>query len=308
MSIRSRLSTRTTAAALILIISMMMVSGCVQSADKSAPPDMGLDLAPGQSLGIASVPNFRDVGGYTTVDGAVVRRGLAYRSNEPHPVSVDDLRKIAALGLVNDFDLRTAAEISGAPDQLPSGVKWVALNVLADAEQSGPALLEKLMRNPKEANVALGGGKVEAMFDGSYRDFVSLPSANKAYRELFVSLGTQSQLPALFHCTTGKDRTGWAAAALLTLLGVPKDKVMEDFLRSNDYILPRYKHTIDAFVAAGGEQAIPQAIFGVKPEYLSASFDELQKRHGTIENYFADGLGIDAASQQALRDLYLVKK
>jgi protein-tyrosine phosphatase len=59
---------------------------------------------------------------------------------------------------------------------------------------------------------------------GGYRQFVSLPSAKKAFRELFISVTDKSKLPAVFHCTTGEDRTGWAAAALLTLLGVPKKR------------------------------------------------------------------------------------
>ena len=111
-----------------------------------------------------------------------------------------------------------------------------------------------------------------------------------------------------FHCTTGKDRTGWAAAALLTLLDVPKETVMEDYLRSNDYILPLYKKEIDSFVDGGGEPSIPQAIFGVKVEYLEASFDEMETKYGTIENYFSEALGIDATAQKALRDLYLVQE
>ena len=65
--------------------------------------------------------------------------------------------------------------------------------------------------------------------------------------------------------------------------------------------------TIDAFIAAGGDRAIPVIIFGVKPEYLNVSFDEMQKRYGTIEHYFSAGLGIDASGQKALRDLYLEK-
>jgi len=103
----------------------------------------------------------------------------------------------------------------------------------------------------------------------------------------------------------GKDRTGWAAAAFLSLMGVPKKQVYEDYLRSNDYILPAYQKAIDAFVAAGGDAEIPEAILGVKSEYLDATFDEMQKRYGTIQGYLSEGLGIDAAKQQALRDLYL---
>jgi protein-tyrosine phosphatase len=215
------------------------------------------------------------------------------------------MEKVARLGLMSAFDLRTTDEVKTHPDELPAGVKRVWLNVLADAEQSGPAMLEKLLHDPKEANAALGGGKVETMFEQAYRDFISLPSAKTAYRELFVSLGQLDQLPSLYHCETGKDRTGWASAALLTLLGVPRDKVLEDFMRSNEYILPAYKREIDAFVAAGGNRSIMLAVFGVKKEYLEASFAEVQKRYGTIENYFAEGLRIDAAGQKALRDLYL---
>jgi protein-tyrosine phosphatase len=83
---------------------------------------------------------------------------------------------------------------------------------------------------------------------------------------------------------------------------------MADFLHSNEYIVPQYQKAIDGFVAAAGDRAIPLAIFGVKREYLEASFDEMQKNFGTIEDYFAKGLGIDATGQKALRDLYLEKK
>jgi len=264
--------------------------------------------APGRSLGIASVPNLRDLGGYETRDGATVVRGLVYRSNQLAPINSSDMEKLAELGLENDYDLRTEGERTPLPDQLPPGVNNVWLNVLADHSGAGPAQLLTLMQDPTQANVSLGGGKIESDFEESYRQFVSLPSAKTAYRELYLSLGDHSKLPALFHCTTGKDRTGWAAAALLTLLGVPQATVMEDYLRSNDYILPLYKEVIDAFVAGGGEPSIPQAIFGVKVEYLEASLDEMQTNYGTIENYFSEALGIDATAQRALRDLYLRQK
>lgn len=263
---------------------------------------------PGQSLGIASVPNLRDLGDYKTKDGKTVARGLVYRSNQLCEISPADMKKLAALKLKTAYDLRTAEERQKRPGEVPPGVNYVWLNVLADSPQSGPAQLEGLMQDPKKANAELGGGKVEEKFQQAYREFVSLPSAQKEFRELFLAFGDQKKLPTLFHCTTGKDRTGWAAAAFLTLLGVPKDTVMEDYLRSNDYIIPAYQKAIDKFVAAGGDKSIPLAILGVKKEYLNASFDEMQKKYGTIEKYFSEGLGIDAAQQKALRDLYLGQK
>ena len=276
--------------------------------DRAPVPGPGAEAAeakPGQSLGITSVVNLRDLGGYTTSDGKTVATGLVYRSNLLSGIPEEDMEKLAVLDLKVDYDLRTADEKNARPDELPAGVEYVWLDVLADSPQAGPAMLEKLMTDPKAANEELGGGKVEEGFRQSYREFVSLPSAKAEFRKLFVGLGDSEQLPALFHCTTGKDRTGWAAAALLTLLGVPKDQVMEDYLRSNDYILPAYKNAIDPFVAAGGDPAIPSAILGVKAEYLEAAFDEVTTKYGTIENYFSKGLGVDAAQQQAIRDLYL---
>ena len=261
--------------------------------------------APGTSLGIASVANLRDAGGYRTADGSVVRLGIAYRSNQLNPVSPDDMKKIAALGLKNDFDFRTAEEREAKPDELPAGVKNVWLNVLADAKGHSPAEFEKVLRDPKTANAMLGGGKAAAALAQTYRDFITLRSANAAFRQLFIEMGDETQLPALYHCTAGKDRTGWASAALLTLLGVPEDKVYEDYLRSNDYILPAYKTFIDRFVAAGGDPSLLQDILGVKAEYLRASFDQVKTQYGSIENYFSKGLGIDRAGQQKLRDRFL---
>lgn len=263
---------------------------------------------PGQSLGIASVPNLRDLGGYKTRDGHTVAAGLVYRSDQLSGVSPGDMEKIADLRLKNVYDLRTFDERQGRPDQLPPCVNYAWLDILADSPQSAPAQVEELLKNPKKANEVLGGGKVEAAFKQAYREFVSLPSANVEYRTLFLSLADRKQLPSLFHCTTGKDRTGWAAAALLSLVGVPKDKVMEDYLRSNDYIIPAYQKAIDTFVAGGGDRAIPLAILGVKKDYLNAAFDEMQKKYGTIENYFSKGLGINTTQQKVLRDILLVQE
>jgi protein-tyrosine phosphatase len=264
-------------------------------------------LDPGQGVGIGSVPNLRDLGGYTTQDGATVAYGLLFRSNQLSGIPDEDMQALASLGLEGAYDLRTAEERHKRPEELPEGVVYIVVDVLADSPQAGPAQLEKLMQDPAAANEQLGGGKVEQGFVAAYREFVTLPSAKAGFGELFLALGERDKLPAVFHCTTGKDRTGWAAAAFLTLMGVPEDVVFEDYLRSNDYILPAYQDVIDQFVEAGGDPEIPRAILGVKREYLEAAFDEMETTYGSIEQYFSEALGIDAEQQQALRELYLVR-
>jgi protein-tyrosine phosphatase len=292
---------------LIVFLIAVAVSTSVPLGQVQSLPQLEAGQSLGHALGLRAATNLRDLGGYKTTDGSTVARGLLYRSDVFNPMDAEDIAKLQRIGLKRDYDLRTEPEIKKQPDQIPAGVEYVHLDVLADAQSAAPAQLEALMGDPKKASVALGGGKLEAEFAKGYRYFVSLPSAKQAYRELFLSVADNSKLPAVFHCTTGKDRTGWAAAALLTLLGVPKEAVMADYLRTNEYLLPYYKKTIDGFVAKGGDRSIPIAIFGVKREYLEAAFDEMQKNYGSIENYFATGLGIDAAGQKALRNLYLKK-
>ena len=281
-----------------------MLSGCGTTNTKPGAATAAV-AKPGQSLGIESLPNLRDLGGYKTSDGATVAGKLVYRSSQLTDISEGDMKKLDNLNLKTDLDLRTAQERNPNPDQLPPGVNSIWLNVLADADQAGLAQLNSLMNDPKAANAALGGGKAEAVLKAMYRQFITLPSANKSYSQLFLTLADQKQLPALFHCTGGKDRTGWAAAAFLTLLGVPKETVMQDYLRTNDYVLPAVQKANAAFVQAGGDPSIPSAIQGAKKEYLEAALDEVTTKYGTIEQYFSEGLGIDASQQKALRDLYL---
>jgi len=293
--------------ALTAIVLGAVASNCAPTSAQPLPlPPPGGSL--GLALGVAAAPNLRDLGGYQTRDGGVVARGLVYRSNAFTEMSADDVKKLEPLGLKNDYDLRATAEAKAALDELPPNVRRHLLNVMADVKSAALPDINALLRKPKEANVVLGDGKAEALFIEGYREFITLPSARRAYRALFISLADSKNLPAVFHCASGKDRTGWAAAALLTLLGVAKETVMADYMRTNEYTLPQSASVIDGFVAAGGDRAIAEAVFGVKPEYLEASFDEMQKRYGTIEAYFAKGLGIDAAGQKALRDRFLPSK
>ncbi len=286
--------------ALLIGLSSIIFFSCSKESDN--------EIEPGQSLGIVSIPNLRDMGGYKTTNGNTIVKGLVYRSNQLYDISPDDMLLLANLNLKNDFDLRTISERDAKPDELPDGVNNVWLDVLADDPTSGPANLIKLLQDPQQANIDLGNGQVEEKFMDAYRQFITLESADTAFRELFRSLGDETELPALFHCTTGKDRTGWAAAALLTLIGVPEKVVMEDYLRSNEYILPMYEAYIQQFVDEGGDRSIPEAIFGVKEEYLNAAFDKMNTKYGSIEKYFSDGLGISVVQQAALRNLYLINK
>lgn len=260
-----------------------------------------IEIVPGANIPISTLPNLRDLGAWRTPSGRV-RRGLLYRSTDLGKLSDADMPAVAALGLRAVYDMRTEAERSAEPDRLPDGVDGIVVDVLADATGAGPAQLMAVLSDPQAAEAMLGGDKAVAMFEHGYREIVSLPSALTGYSRFFSDLTLEHCRPALFHCTTGKDRTGWAAAAMLLLLGVSEQDVMNEYLLTNDQLLPALQPILDQFAAIGGDPQLLLPVLGVQSEYLDAALDEMRNRYGTIEEYFDTGLGLGADARAALRE------
>ena len=259
---------------------------------------------PGQSIDIATVPNLRDLGGWPAPGGRV-RSGLLFRSAEFAGLEGDDAAAFAKLGIRSVYDLRTDQERSASPNVVPSGTEYIVVDVLRDATSAAPAQVGAALSDPEGAEQVLGGGRAVAMFEDGYRQIVGLPSALTAYRQFFTDISQPEHRPAVFHCTTGKDRTGWAAAALLLLLGVAHDDVYADYLLTNEQLVPKLQPQVDQFAAAGGDPDLLTPVLGVQTSYLDAAIDEMHKRFGSIEGYFADGLGLDAATVEQLRSSYI---
>lgn len=254
-----------------------------------------------RSLHLASAPNFRDIGGLRTTDGRWVRIALLYRSDQLNRVTEPDLATLDRLHLVTIYDFRTERERETGPDKVPSGAHEVVADVLAD--QKVPT--DQDMANPASLKEYAAGGA--ASFTEVYRHFVSSPTASQAYRAFLSGLADTRTYPAVFHCTGGKDRTGWGAAIVLSALGVPRQVIVDDYMASNRYLEPKNQ----AILAMMQGHIDPATITALKtiminrPEYIEAAFDEVEKRYGTMENYIAQGLGIDEATIARLRKVLL---
>ncbi|HEY9312611.1 tyrosine-protein phosphatase [Williamsia sp.] len=262
------------------------------------------DTTAGHPLTVAGVPNLRDLGGWTTTGGARVRPSTVYRSTELYRLGDSGRPAFDRLGIRTVYDLRTAAERSAAPDPHLDGVIGLPLDVLADSSTAVPANLGSLFTDASavtELSERLRDGQGFRLMADTYRQIVTLPSAVTAYKALFLGLAGAEQRPALFHCTTGKDRTGWAAASLLTLLGVAEEDVYRDYLLTNDQLLPALHPAFAKFEEAGGDPEVLPPVLGVDKAYLDAAFDEMRSEYGDIEGYFMKGLGIDEATLRSLR-------
>jgi protein-tyrosine phosphatase len=206
------------------------------------------------------------------------------------------------------YDLRSAPEREAQPEQLPRGVRYVVADVIGDAMRHRVPQLMEMVSKPELARELLGEGRGIAMWTDQYRDFVRLDSARAAFGRVFADIADEANRPALYHCSTGKDRTGWATAALLLLLGVPYEVVMDDFLASAVHLRPLVESMSSAFAAQGGDPQVLEPFLSVVPAYLDAARDEVSASFGTLEGYFAMGLNVGAEIQLALREALLVSE
>jgi protein-tyrosine phosphatase len=209
------------------------------------------------------------------------------------------------LGLRMVFDLRTGAEQERRPDRLPGGARHLALDLLADSGEADPAAVFALMDDPPRASMELAGGATERFYLATYRDLVRLPSARAGYARLFRTLAGMHGRPGLVHCTTGKDRTGWAVASLLLFLGVRRDAVMHDYLVSDGEVRRAFAPMFDDFVARGGSRDVIEPLMSVKPTYLDEALETMASAYGSAEGYFSEGLGLEAEVTEALRAAFL---
>jgi protein-tyrosine phosphatase len=244
-----------------------------------------------RSLHLPSAPNFRDVGGYRTTDGRWVRMGVAYRSDQLDRLSDADLATLAKMAPDVVVDLRTDAERRKGADRLPPGAQALVEDVMAD-DPPDPGLLASLKTPEASAD----------LLTSLNRRFVASVSARRAYSGLFDALATTPG-SVVYHCTAGKDRTGWASAVLLTALGVPRETVIADYLASNVFLTEKNKAMFSALPP--DKQAALEPLMTVRRAYLEAAFAEADRRYGGFDRYLKEALGIDEAALARLKARFL---
>ncbi len=280
----------------------MALFGLSACATPTAQRSAAVDRPPPASTAprLQGAPNFRDLGGYVTEDGRRVRSGLLFRSDQLDRLSDADLATMEGLRLAYVVDLRTESERAREPDRLPRGAKPLILDVSADADGS-------LGGDMRKAQAEIAAGRGVELLEAANRDFVSLPSAQAAYRALFALIADPETGPLAYHCTAGKDRTGWASAVLLSILGVPRERIFYDYLASNAYLAQKNAGILASLKASGApiDPAKLEPVLGVRPAYLESAFAEVDRVYGSMDAYVRKGLGLSDAQIGTVRRKYL---
>lgn len=236
---------------------------------------------------LSSAANFRHVGGYSAHGGLRVAANRIFRSDHLGGLTAEDARQLSALGLTRILDLRGEMERTAAPCALREAT--------VHSLPIEPTVVQKLT-DLIAAGRTLSRADVVALMQDTYRGFV-LHNTHR-FAQLFSHLLASGE-PTVFHCTAGKDRTGFAAALVLRSLGVDEENVMRDYLLTNERLKPRVPSRIDL------APEIVEVLWRVQPEFLDAAFEALSQAYGGIESYFREGLGLREAERERLRALYL---
>ncbi|WP_328315860.1 tyrosine-protein phosphatase [Streptomyces sp. NBC_00388] len=299
---RSRTLTRAVTA---VLSTTLVVTGCSGPATRSPHPAVGShETSPAAGrIALKGAVNVRDLGGYRTDDGKQLRYGVVFRGDALGKLTPADLTAVSKLGLGSVVDFRLPLEVrTDGADRLPEGVSAVALPI----DDTG--LYERTTaaigsRDPAAQQKALGHGLGAATMRRIYRTFVTEAGARRQFARVLASVADGKGLPLLFHCTSGKDRTGWMSYVLLRAAGVPARTAEADYLLSNGI-----RRTADMRTREGlrksGIMRDPQLIVPlqeVRKDYLGAALTEAGRRYGSFGAYLTKGLGLDVGTLRRLR-------
>jgi protein-tyrosine phosphatase len=294
-----RLSTYCTPFALALLVTVQLAANAfareavplVTQPVRVAPHERLLPLQGGR--------NFRDLGGYRTADGHHVRWEMLYRSGSMHGLTESDYASLEQRGIRVVCDFRDTRERAGEPVNWP---KPAAPNVLSEdysLDMKGflPA------GNPKTWTAEQARSAMAASYPRLLDQF------RGQYRRMFVEL-LAGHAPLAFNCSAGKDRTGVAAALLLTALGVPRETVIGDYLLTNIYLDGRKLMAQNALAGpaspmAGMPPEVMKAMLAADRRYIEAALAVLDKHSGGANGWLRDNLGLSAVDLAKLRRMYL---
>lgn len=254
-------------------------------------------------LELQGVHNFRDFGGYGVAGGGRLKRGLLWRSGQHFSATDGDLEVIAALGLADVFDLRSSKERETHPCRRPETFP-AAVYLSEDPAANHIPIAAPHVAAAAETKRQRDADSTREGMRRNYGAIAFRPELIAMIRRQLTVLA-EGRGPSLVNCMAGKDRTGIAVAMVQMALGVHRDDVIAD------YVLTNTAGDIEARIAAGADAikavarqidpTVLRVIMGVEPEYLDSAFAMISEKHGSVEGYLRDVLGVDQALRERLR-------
>ena len=244
--------------------------------------------------------NFRDIGGIPTRDGRFVRWGMVYRSDKLSGLSDEDMAYLNSLDLATVYDFRSEKEVAEAPDELPSGdIDYIHAPIYFDVEDTAgirAQILSGSMTPDETANILIEGNRLFA--------------TDMAPRfQPFIDCLLEGKGPIVYHCTSGKDRTGFATMLLLSALNVGKDTIIQDYMLSNYY---RHELNNERLRKLRYAQIIKRKLdvntltplMVVDRRYIESAYTAIEEKFGSVEAFLEEEYGLTPAKRAQLIEMY----
>jgi len=250
---------------------------------------------------LEGAPNFRDLGGLTTIDGRTVRPRLLFRSEGPAHFNANDVATLRSLEIRTVCDLRSDGERGEHPNHWCDGGALLPIDIAIDVRVVGNKAWDLMRADPTAA-----GGRAAMAYN--YRAMGRCMEG--AFRQLIDHLLRPHTAPVLVHCTGGKDRTGVTIALLLHALGVKEEQIEADYLLSSEFTGgPRFAAGLrKMFGDLGIVDPPPELIapiIGVEASYLKVAMDEILRGTGTLDRFFEERIGLDSSRRASLQEIFL---
>ena len=247
-----------------------------------------------RNINIPGIQNFRDLGGYKSVDTAKsVSWGMLYRSAQIDSIPPCSRRELKNMGIRTIIDLRAEEERHNYPQLHDDEFKIVHIPIPTGN-------MDKILQGIQEEKIK--SDTIYRLVERMNRELVM--NYQKEFKELFSVLLNRDCYPAVIHCTSGKGRTGIVSALLLAALGVNEDVIMSDYRLSNDYFnIP--KASKYAYQLPANSQEAITTIYSAKEDFLNAAKEQIESEYGSVQDYLKKGIGLSAEEIEELRSILL---
>ena len=263
---------------------------------------------PARHISLEGQPNFRDLGGYKTVDGRSVKWRQLFRTGELGSLSDADVKKLEELNLrtMVNFLLPEEIEKHGA-DRLPKGV----LEIFDPISGERSAHLAMVAQN------AISSGDFDKLPPEINPEihWILMEEGKEHYANLLRTAADPGKRPLAFHCSHGIHRTGTGSAILLSALGVPWETVREDYLLTNDARMEENEATLSKLRVkmAESDKVAPESVdmtnveafYILEGSYIDSALKAARQNYGSMDAYIQEGLGLSQDEIKALRDSLL---
>lgn len=285
------------------------IHDCVQLLS-ALNPEIVVGFPKGGRIQLQSLPNTRDLGALVTEDGRHILPRRLLRSGSLYHISLTDQDVLTEeYHLTEVIDLRTKKEVLEKPDTLMEGVRYHEIPIVDEEtlgiSQEGLSRPENIIKLMKNMNIV-----PEEFIENQYRNFVRDQYSVKQYARFMDLILHHEGGAVLWHCSAGKDRVGVGTALLLSALGVPREVIREDFLKTNLYLEEEMQHMVRYLetktIVDSRVMDKVRILYKVKGEYLDMVFDTIEKDYGAMEYFMKKALYLNPKAIDTLKNKYLV--